>query len=428
MPQDPTLLSTSDWLLRQPKIGDSVVRERLGIIAVLCAALEGSTQLEGPPISLLDRLGEGLSRLPPQMEGYNRGHPLRDWLDVAALAEHHGSLSLAYLIIGRLQQLLTVGLALDNSSNDVDSRREETALCWARRGRIARVDGSLDDAEECYREAIRLGNRNPWGDGRCQGELGLTILSYFRGNMPAAAKRAQRILAQRPAVSPIYRMSAHQMFALCARRRGDLIDALLHGWHAFDLLEAKDSRRVELLITLSELALEFGNVDAARAGFAAVLAVDPPNRIRVPALAGALDAASLLLTAPLGYGDYTDESFEAAWQSLQGAVTRDPLPPYVEVPAIISLVRAALRAQRWAEAERWLARGGALANANGFHEKRFVLEQLTADLDSARGLEARRSAVDEVETKSEIRTVTQRKTPERDLAQAFSRFAHVRLG
>lgn len=287
------MLRTSDWLRTLPEgvqSGALPTDDRLGFIAVLAASLEQEHTLNTPRDSLVGHVRTELSQLPPQFSGFADKDPVGQWLQVAAVAEDLSASGLAHVIVTRLIELLT-SVPTDTMPDMSAQRREHLGVCWARRGRLSRIAGRLDDAVACYQRAARLSARTPWRDALPQAHIGLALVAFGRGNLPEGERRARMLLRHRPRVFAMYRLQAHQMLAYATRRRGNLLEALLHGWEAFDLLDRDDFRRDELLVSMAEIAAEFGDLTAAANGFASVRVGQVRMRIRIPALAGALDVA-----------------------------------------------------------------------------------------------------------------------------------------
>ncbi|MES2522647.1 MAG: hypothetical protein V4617_08125 [Gemmatimonadota bacterium] len=318
--------------------------------------------------------------------GFSRGHPLGGWIEVAALAEYIGAWPLADIVLRLLIARVDEYTALADARVPV-TPREALALCWARRGRIARTAGRLTDADVFYRRAVALTRGLSWSDGRPHAEMGLAVLSVGRGNYPSAERRAQRVLAYRPVVYSMYRIAAHQVIAFTKRRRGQPLDALLHSWEAYDLLDRDDDRRFEILSSMSEIAQSHGDLDAAARGFAAVATSQAPWRVRIPGLVGALDVALLIAArdSQASRNVLADARVQCARAALEDAL------PHVAAPGdrllgTLALAQAAVTAGVREVAELWLRESEELADRHGFHEKRFRVETLRASMHSAESL------------------------------------------
>lgn len=369
------LLGTSDWLRAQPEgaqTGDSARDERLGVIVVLAASLEQEVELTTPPRWLTDRLHGEIVALPPQFGCLDATDPVGGWLLVAAVAEDLGAAGLAVVIINRLVELLTspAGAAARFTKAE---KRERLGMCWARRGRLSRIAGHLDDAEECYREAARLASRKPWCDAYPLALVGLSLLALNRGNMPEGERHARAILRHRPRVHAMYGLQAHQMLAYTNRRRGSLLDALLHAWEAFDLLDRDDFRRDELVLVMAEIAAEFGDLDAAANGFASVRLSHARARIRIPALSGALNVAIRRFSE-----NRTQESRTALADHLQALDVQrnEMLAPNDRMIALLAVVEGALTLGELILATSRLAEAEEVARVYGYFEKQFRVEAL----------------------------------------------------
>jgi hypothetical protein len=384
------VLGTSDWLRAQPdgvRTGEIAPDERLGTIAVLTASLEHAPELTPPQRGLADGLRAELDALPPQFGSLAAEDPVGEWLLLAAVAEDLGAAGLAHIILGRLLGFLTPSKGV--SARDMnDEQRERLGMCWARRGRLSRIAGKLDDAEECYRHAARLASRKPWRDAYPQALVGLSLLALNRGNLPEGERHARAILRHRPHAHAMYGLQAHQMLAYTSRRRGKPLDALLHAWSAFDLLDRDDFRRDELLLLMAEIAAEFGDLKAAASGFASVRVARVRARIRIPALAGALDVAIRLFAAhPSG----ESRAALAAHLHTLDMVRQEPLAPNDRLIALLAVVEGALALNDVRLAAERLSEAGEVAREHGFFEKQFRVDALHEEL-RARENTARRPA------------------------------------
>lgn len=376
---------TADWMLMHPlespgASGATEHEERLGALAILASELERLPGLTGPvgaAGAARATIAHRLAEIPPQAAFVDQDGAFGRWMSVAAVAEHEGAPRLAQLIVDRIAVLLHTSLA--GTTGHGDRHREELGMCWTRRGRLARIAGKLDDARECYREAVRKVTKLPWLDARPQAELGLATVAVDHGNFPDAERRLTALLAHRPAVAPLYRIPAHQLLALAKRKRRDFVDALLHGWSAFDLLEQQDVRRQEILLSMAEIATEMGDLDAAAHGFDAVLASGPPIRVRVSALVGAVSTSirwqqSRVLDARAG-------ARLAEYAAKLEELLATALAPRDEMRVLLALVESAsLRARPTGSTATWLDAAARIATRHGFYEQQFRVDALRAQL------------------------------------------------
>ena len=388
---NPPLLRISDWLRFSPESASATHdahAAQLGALAVVAAGFEASDSFDRPSI-VMTQLRGPLEQLPTQFAGIPSDSAMGDWLNIASLAEFLQAPQLADILLVELIVRLAPQRAGQVHGYGQSERAEIAALCWTRRGRVARTQGRFDDAEACYDTALRLAGRL-WRDARPLATLGLAALAANRGNIPAAERLALQVLERGSQVFPLYRVPAHQLMTFTLRRRGSLLDALLHGWHAFDLLDADDYRRDELLITMSEIALAYGDLESAARGFSAVRLATLPVRIRIPALVGTLDVAvqhmsTLRRRAAVG-GDVAIAT--AARSSVLAArvplliLLDGALSPGDGLLAMIALGEAAIELGERDDAMVWIAKAAHIADQHGFHEKRFHVDTLRARIES----------------------------------------------
>jgi tetratricopeptide (TPR) repeat protein len=363
---------TADWLQLHARAPDSgsAGDELLGAIALLSSELEWLPTFEAPRAELFAALEGELAGVPPQSAHVDPSGAFARWMAVAALAEHHGEPRLAQLIVDRVADLVQSSADVGQDAPD-DWRAEALGLCWCRRGRLSRVAGDHDDAVECYRQAARLASALPWRDARPQAQLGLAAVAAVRGNWPEVGRR-MRAMLNTPSLADVYRIPAHQMLALAERKKGDLIDALLHSWAAFDILAHDDFRRQELMLTMGEIAADLGNVEAAVHAFDEVATVSAHLRLRSSAMVGGLRAS---LRRSSGPAAQLRERIAAL-----RALVQEPLAPRDEVMVLIAMAEGALQLGETSDVEGWLASAGPLAHHHGFNEQQFRIEALLEQL------------------------------------------------
>ena len=367
------------------------VADVLATVAMHTATLERHPDLRAPSAAALAALNPALSPLPVQQLLLAPEHPANQWLQLSALAEHHGEPVLARIIVDALAERLgehDAGRATDSGMDD-NERLELLALCFTRRGRMARVAGYLDDAQCHFDEALAL-TRGSWRDARLAAELGLTNLAVARGNYPQVAARCTALLAHSdaPAVlAPVHRVALYQMRAIASRKRGALIDALLDSWQAYDLLGHASAYRAELIVSMAETALECGDVVAAEAGFHSAeheaRATGAPLRVQVAAAVG---------TARVALVRGTRAVVLSAAKDLD-RLLRQPLAPRERAQALMT--RAACH-QFTAEpslASAALGEARELAERHAFHDLSFGLEALRVDSAATVAAPARHPAL-----------------------------------
>ncbi len=371
-----SVVHTSDWMLLNGEANAEIVRyaeTSLSIAAILSSALERQTELEAPFASDYAALEPGIRELPPQLAFVADNSALGQWLNVATLAEHDGAPRLAQLIVDALMRLLQARPRQNPTTPQQIDIDEAIGICWARRGRLARIRGELDDAATCYLEARQMVRKLPRRDARSMADIGLSLVAIGRGNFPEAASRAQLLLRQRDKAADIFQVHAHQILALTKRRSGHLIEAMNHAWQAFDFASGNDSRRLEIVGSMSDIAIELGDLEAAVHGFNIVLQADVRPRVQVPSLAGALRACARReefassMANKKAIGEYS--------QSLKKLVD-DGLAPGDEVLATLAIAEGDLVFGEFESGKAWMNRAAAIATEFGFYEKQFAVENL----------------------------------------------------
>lgn len=292
------MLGLDDWLaLELPRLlreSSAEGIQRVVMLATLASGLLRQVEdapgepvdLTPPEASVVDALQGDLQRLPTQLAFVQREEGFGQWLELAALAEQLQLDGIARLMLDALRRAQG-RITTHSTGGQSAEQRERVGVCWTRRGRIDRTAGHLDSALECYQQAIRVARGLPIRDARPLAELGLAALAANRGNFPAAGRRAAALLRSRPAVHTVHRFAAHSLLAFVRRKSGRLLDSMLHGWAAYDLVPLDDIRGLEILLTMSELATELGDLDAAEQGFAAMTHDAIPTRVRISAIVGA---------------------------------------------------------------------------------------------------------------------------------------------
>lgn len=391
------MLHAADWLVWSERSTERASDDLLGVLVLAAADLGQQTSLDAPREVLWRQLHAPLATIPPQSAHLEMGSPFTQWLAVASLAEGVGALRLAIIVLHHLEERVRIAHAT-HSGHPAPGHRptlhEQVALCWTRRGRIARTGGQLDDAARWYRQAQRLVRREPTRDATVQATLGLAALAVNRGNYPEVVRHLGGLMRSNAGVPSLYRIPSHHLMAVARRKQARYIDALLHVWIAFDLLDATDFRREQLIGTMAEIALEAGDLDAAIHGFATVLRSSAGPLVRAPALLGAVRAraqqaqrnvhGTRVFTQPeaLRAGDPPDVSFDDLADQLQ-AMAEKSLAPTEAV--LVQLARAELEASRGAPtlAEAALDIAENLARSVGLYERLFMIDAVRLRLARA---------------------------------------------
>lgn len=347
--------------------------------------LQSCAELSAPPDWLNRTLSHEMRRMPMQRSAHFAAHAGDAWLCLASVADYTGEFELSWNMLGEIERLLTSGTP---QSPELDEPRYATvnlrAITHARRGRIARQRGDVDDAVEWYREGLRLLRNTPRSDGWAQCTLGHATCAQARGNFPETSRRCLAVLRAEPAAPATERCSAHHTLALCYRRRGKLDVALQHAWAAFDLAYEADDRRSQCLMGVTEITLELGAAKASRNGFQVLLSQPQPERIRIPATIGLLAAETLLWTrAPQG-------DIAPVLNAIDALVleSRSCVQPYERIKAQLGAFEAAITAglrERADALDRQLADELRLAQQSGtaFHEFGHRHRELRAQLASS---------------------------------------------
>lgn len=255
-----------------------------GIGLMLLSELRASEVLGPVPKGAMDLLGPTIRTIPPQYFRLGENGHVGDWINAAAAVEAHALHDIACDLLEELRRL-QVG------SGEAVHQQALDSFLWVRRGRIARTSGHLDDAEECYREALRRARRAQsrsdelwWTDVLPHIWTGFGILAIGRGNYPVAERETAKILDAR--VPAIWRITGHLQMALVLRKRMKLIDAVEHIWAAFDLMERTDTRRAEALVPLGEVLMGLNEHLLSLKAHLSALAMRPTSRVQAAALCG----------------------------------------------------------------------------------------------------------------------------------------------
>lgn len=348
-------------------------RQEAALLA-LASTASRMEELATPDPLVCEPLMPELARLPHQLHYVAPDSAFSQWLAVASLAEQKERLDIARIIVDGVRQAIQNEHAV---TADKHVTLEWRAICWSRRGRIARTNGAHDDAFECYSEARKLVHNLPWLDARPISELGLGVLAAVKGNYPAAERHASTVLKHRPLTADAHRFGAHHLMTLAKRKRGALVDALLHGWQAVDMLPADDVRALEVMLSLSEIAIELGDLHAAEMGFASVLEQQAPPRIRISALVGA--AASCVHSNRRDRGSEVDTRLEHYQLRLEDLLDAQ-LSPRDRCRGLFALAEIHRHFGAVDAAEKATNDASAIAHEFGFFEQQFRLDTFIAGL------------------------------------------------
>ena len=232
-------------------------------------------------------------------------------------------------------------------------------LAMADQAWVARSMGDLDSADELYDGVLAAGSKYNEPELRARAMLGLGVTARVRGNYPKARTWLREGLAAAEAAG-LTDLAAvgHQGLLIAAGTAGDYETALVHGWAAFELASGASERQAEILINLSQVALDAGQPKAARSGFLASMSRVDSARLRLPCLGGAAVAS-----ATIGDAVSLTSLAKVADESISGAML-----PFESASVLRSLFDAYTIAGEAARAEEYRLRARALARKNGFFE------------------------------------------------------------
>ncbi len=328
--------TTSHLLRTTPPGNDEIV----GTLMLAVAWLRGCDRIDPPPAWVGDRIGEAIHRMPAQRSTAFATHPADAWLVFASFADYIGAFDIAWAMLGEIERLLSHAAAAAPLPGEPEHAAVNLlAITLARRGRISRQRGDVEDAVEWYKSGLRRLRNTPPADGWAQCMAGLIACAQARGNFPEVIRRCHAILRKEPPLPEPEQCSAHHALALCHRRSGKLDLALRHAWAAFDLVrEQPDDRRLQCLIGVAEITLQLGHAVAARNGFRVMLAQPLPERIRIPAHVGLLAAETLLWQRT----PEADSAVVRTHIETLLAETDTCLQPYERIKALLAALDAAI--------------------------------------------------------------------------------------
>ena len=277
---------------------------------------------------------------------------------LAARMEDAGALALADTA---LQMLLLVR---------VDGREitvEEQGRVIAHRARIARQAGDLELAAEQYRNVERIARVTRSDELFARAWIGFAVLAMFRGNLPECAdwfERAARAADQSGVVE--LSRNAHHGCLIAAGKREAFDDALRHGWLAFRSSVGDALLEAEALSNLAAVMMQAGAHRPALAAFDAALRRNPPARLAIPALGGAMLASARLGDVARARHRYAALGHHAATSDHRYEVT----------DALVDAAAALLLIGEAAESEHVRLQALELAREGKFHELEFRAERV----------------------------------------------------
>lgn len=354
---------------------DPSLRDAIGRLTYLAIYLLRFDSIPAIPQEHWESLSDLLLAVPIQAPGLGEESAPARWLQLASLAEFHGFAPLARLIV-------------DGISTISQRDREIVALCEAQRGRIARSNGDLPDAIQHYKDAINHSRGSATGDAWTRAHCGLANVYADLGNFPAAEKYFRKALQHGHAAPGAIRVYAWMGLAMVRRKRGDLVDAMLNAWNAFDLTDEMSPLRADLLVTLAECALELGDHSAARNGFGCALERARSTRIKIASMTGLILCDTKRIRQLLVSGHYDQSEAELLSEALLSSLHNvqsliDAAPTQQKIFAMLACADAWTVLDRHSRIDLsgrlkfWLEHSRALIDQCGYHEYRFLEETVS---------------------------------------------------
>ena len=301
---------------------------------------------------------------------------------LAARMEDAGALALADTA---LQMLLL--LRADGDGIAI----EEQGRVIGHRARIARQAGDVELAAAQYRNVERMARITRSDELYARAWIGYAVLAIVRGNLPESNKWFERAAtAAEKAKIPDLSRNAHHGCLIAASKREAFDEALQHGWLAFRYSVGDAQLEAEALSNLGAVMMQARAYRPALAAFDAALRRDPPARLAIPALGGAM-----LMSARLGNAQSARRHYLALAAYATAADHR-----YELTDTLIDAATALFLIGDVAEAERVRARALELASAGKFHELEFRAARV-AD-------ESRQQSLAAAELSGETRTICER--------------------
>ena len=298
---------------------------------------------------------------------------------LAARMEDAGALALADLA---LQMLLLVRIDGDGIA------LEEQGRVIAHRARIMRQGGDTELSTEQYRNVERIARATRSQDLYARAWIGLGVLAMQRGNLPECADWFERATKAADKAGDLdLSRNAHHGSLIAAAKRGAFDDALRHGWLAFRYSVGDAQLEAEALSNLGGVMMQARVHRPALAAFDAAIRRNPPARLIIPALGGAM-----LMSARLGDATRARERYRSLTHYAKSSDLRwEVADSLVDAATALFLIGDA------AESERVRLRALDLAREGKFHELEFRAERAPGESD--------RDAPNAVSLSSETRSI-----------------------
>jgi len=275
-------------------------------------------------------------------------------IDMSGRITASGALMLAYTMVGSAREAVR------------DASARSGGLLLAEQGRIARLLGNLDDAEQLYAQVHGIGERTDDQLLLGRAAIGRGNTSRLRGNYPKAREFFTEALAisEAASIAEIQRL-AHQGLTIILGEARDYDGALFHGWLTFVQAGGRQKEESEALINLANISVLAGQPKAALHAILKSIPNIADGRILLPALGiGALAAARC--------GEVS--MIEPLTEKLERAVSESTLP-YENANALLTLSQAFAELGRENRAFTTRERAKAIAEEHGFHELAHVADQ-----------------------------------------------------
>jgi tetratricopeptide (TPR) repeat protein len=265
---------------------------------------------------------------------------------------------------------------------------EEQGRVIAHRARITRQVGDTDLSGEQYRNVERIARAARSDELYARAWIGFAVLAMFRGNFPECAEWfARAATAADKAGDRDLSRNAHHGSLIAAAKRDAFDDALRHGWLAFRYSIGDVQLEAEALSNLGGVMLQARIYRPALAAFDAAIRRNPPARLVIPALGGAM-----LTSARLGHATRARERYATLARYAAASDLRWEI-----ADSLIDAAIALLLIGDAAESDRARLRALELAREGKFHELEFRAERVAN--------ESPQQALIAVEMSRETRTI-----------------------
>lgn len=240
----------------------------------------------------------------------------------------------------------------------------------SKQARLARHLGEPLASARYYGEVERLGAEHSLPELTGRAWQGFGILARFRGDFPEARQRFLAVI-DLPGAAAETVGHAHHELMVAAATAGNYDQAATHAWAAFQGA-GSEAQETESLLNLAQLLLDAGHARAALRGFAAALAREPIMRFELPILGGAACAAAAALPRKAAHAIV--RNFAERLDYLVRNLKNGQVMPFPSASALVEMSEALAVVGEDERAQRVAERATALANAHGFHELTFRLD------------------------------------------------------